>query len=201
MVSNILYHEDPRVYVEDEYKYFSDFVICSGSEFENDGEYLLTMLQASAAGIADIYLLKLHDIDGIRIKCGDTLIQAFKFCNHLQVLKPCLPTDPTSHQTPNLYNIMTSDIMTSVRNLAEGFFERPHSQWDTPLVDLGMQGDMYTLTNNLIGLSQMTDIHDLMSMTIQTECHGVLYKQRMAHIKSTPHMKEEYERNSIYPWH
>ena len=71
----------------------------------------------------------------------------------------------------------------------------------TSSYDLGMQGDMYTLTNNLIGLSQMTDIHDLMSMTIQTECHGVLYKQRMAHIKSTPHMKEEYERNSIYPWH
>ena len=83
MASNILYHEDPMVYVEDEYKYFSNFVICTGSEFENDGEYLLTMLLASAAGIADIYLLKPHDIDGIRIKCGDTLIHPFKFCNHL----------------------------------------------------------------------------------------------------------------------
>ena len=94
----------------------------------------------------------------------------------------------------------TSSLVTSARALATRFEKSGQDPWDHNIYHSCIQGDIYVISQSLLGISRMCDMHELMSYAIQTQSNAAVFRQKTRHIDIVPFMKYEYESHNVYPW-
>jgi hypothetical protein len=62
-----------------------------------------------------------------------------------------------------------------------------------------LQENIYTLTQELLGITGLNNIHELMAIAIEMHCNDDMLMQRLQHINKHKEHKKAYEKKSIYP--
>jgi len=111
----------PKENNNNEFSYFHTFIKETQYEYEKEPEFILLELAKHVMEVTDIVLSRPHDIDGIRFKCGQTLIKVFYLCENMENLSPCLPTDPSlTNEQGNLFELV-SKLQTISKSVIENF--------------------------------------------------------------------------------
>jgi hypothetical protein len=156
-------------------------------------------LMTSTLELADITLSRSHDIDGIRGKAAEILICLSLYCQRHEKLKYILPTDPLAAPAQNTIQDMAAHLTKLCTSLTD--YEMPTCYYphiENP--DEEAQSTIYKFAAELLGISGLNDIHELMSLAIQLKCDDTIFKQRLKHIHRLDYNKKRYESLSIYPW-
>jgi hypothetical protein len=157
-------------------------------------------LHSMTMDLIHIVLSKSHDIDGIRWKCGDILAMLFSISNDMPTIQPC---QESSHyikvqgRRQDNYALI-QELIPTVRELIMYFIKSTMCYWDSNFFEK-FQSLIYDYAHKLWELSDLDNIHDLMSLRIQMYCHYHLRNEKIAQGMSKPFMKFRYESKSIHP--
>lgn len=188
----------PKITEEAEYEYFRYFIQEEDTFCSDNAIFAGINLKNAASDLGEILAIRPHDIDGIRGKASEVLCALSIFCSNNRSLKAfqksmeIQPTNRTLIQHAYEINKLCSsivelDLPTCLYNFV-----------DQALPE--MQKQIYQLSDELLGISGLRDIHELMSLAIEVHCNEDLLMQRLQHIKKHSEQRRTYEKRTIYPW-
>lgn len=184
-----------------EYKYFENFVKNTTIKMNISPTILLLKLQCILMELGEIVLSKAHDKDDIRFKCGEVLTATFVFGCEIPKLIPCFPYARTKYKYSTDKD-QTAKFPTLLKNMKEinnTYISIICNTWDPNSIRC-LQEKIDNFTYTLWELSNTSDIHDLMSMTIQVYSHNHIVHEKAQLLSCKPFMKDVFEAKSIYPW-
>jgi hypothetical protein len=68
------------------------------------------------------------------------------------------------------------------------------------VIKAGLQNNIYELSREILGISGLNNIHELMASAIEMHCNEEIMYQRYQHITKNRERQKEYEMKSIFPW-
>jgi hypothetical protein len=68
------------------------------------------------------------------------------------------------------------------------------------VIKADLQNNIYELSREILGISGLNNIHELMASAIEMHCNEEIMYQRYQHITKNRERQKEYEMRSIFPW-
>lgn len=183
---------------EKEYDYFMHFLHEEDTFCSDNAIFAGINLKNVAKELHDIVKTRPHDQDGILGKASEVLCALCIFCLNNRSLK-ALEKKEDIEATKMKKIEHAEEIEALCTKIVE--LESPTSIYnfiDQALPEI--QNHIYNISRELLGLTGLTNIHDLMCIAIEMHCNEDLLMQRFRHIKRHKVHRETYEKKSIYPW-
>lgn len=181
-----------------EYEYFVVFVTNTKPLCSNDDSLNMLQIQNMIMEIVETILNKPLATDLIRIKCADLVAVLFHFCHTAHVITV---TQPSVDQTKYRITIKEAAVklLTIGQILAQQYAKTRLVGHDQEIWHI-LETQMNYLSELLWNIASMSDLHELLSFKIQIYSHSHIIMDKMHAILNKPHMEEEFETKSIYPW-
>jgi hypothetical protein len=172
---------------KDEYEYFYYFVDEEYTFCKENPMFAGLNLLKTAAQLEEIALLKVHDVDAIRSKASQVLSALCIFAHCNKTLNPLQSSEWIIRTNRSLH-----DHVDIIRNTSKNIYKAssPHSHhiyMDDSLDEV--QENLYTLAQELLGITGLNSIHELMAIAIEMHCNDDILMQRLQHINRLPEYK------------
>jgi hypothetical protein len=185
---------------KDEYNYFKIFVRQTIPKTCPLTPINFLHLQSMVMDMLHIVLTKSHDKDAIRWKCGDILAMLFSISGEMPNIEPCQDSTHYRKEPGELRDsyTLTQEMIQTNKELILYFVKSTMCYWDPGFFET-LQTLIYDFVTKLWEISDLNDLHELMSLKIQMFCHYHIRNERVAQSLAKPFMKYRYEALSIHP--
>jgi hypothetical protein len=183
---------------ENEYNYFDYFVMSENEFYSENPIFVGTNLLSAAAELKQIATATPHDKDGVLEKAGRLLMALWLYCRNngtITALQPSgqiLKTEKQmERQAEDIYLLCTKITNIDILLPYTAFLE---------VIKADLQNNIYELSREILGISGLNNIHELMASAIEIHCNEEIMYQRYQHITKNREGQKEYEMKSVFPW-
>lgn len=184
--------------MDKEYKYFNVFIAKTHQLYSSEDGLNLLQLESLIMDLSELILDKPLAQDSIRLKCSDLISVIFSFCQSINILQPIKPSTemiPRKIKSREaVVRLMASGKKLAYKYAMTKFLDNKQNIW------LDFKITFQDITELLWNICDMKSIHDLLSYKIQTYCHYHIIIGKIHTILAKPHLSDEFENKSIFPW-
>lgn len=183
---------------QNEYQYFHTFVKTSGQLVSQLLPLNVMQLQTVILELIEILNTSPHDIDSKRFKCMDILTIIVGLSHELKdtdVLN--VEIKESRLREPNF--LLSTKMLKTLRDMTFNFTKHSIYFWDVTIYDK-LIWNMKDMIQLICKISEFSNIHELMSMKIETYMNSHILNGRVHTLQLKEFMKETFERETIYPW-
>jgi len=184
-----------------DYEYFFTFLndICPAEEIST--QRITQNILTTAMDIADICIMRPHDVDAILFKAASCAELLFSLSRKFEGIKMTTTVKDRKQPSNNMTKILASDILCSSKNIAHALDEHNTAhQWMFADILRNLQQQLDYTMENLLLITGTITVHKLLDVAIKLHVHPEVLTERLQHIQSNAGVAHEYEKKSCYPW-
>jgi hypothetical protein len=182
---------------ENEYNYFDYFVMSENEFYSENPIFAGTNLLSAAAELKQIATAMPHDKDGVMEKTGRLLMALWLYCRNNEAITALQPSGQIL-KTEKQMERQAEDIYLLCTKITNIDIPLPYTAF-LEVIKADLQNNIYELSREILGISGLNNIHELMASTIEMHCNEEIMYQCYQHITKNRERQKEYEMKSISP--